>query len=219
MNNDTYQKGLDEFKSGNYADAITTLSEYLNVNPGDATAWNVKGVALAKIGKYQAAVYCYDKALALQPGNDKFMKNREIVARKIKPQLQVQPKDYKTSWLLILCFFLPFFNIGNIGLIIITIIVVALIVYIDSRRIGAGISSTKETYDTITWSPTSWGLGVALLFIIFMPVYLWKRKAIFELNERYVDQASVGKTNADKFAVILIIICLVMIVINAISKL
>lgn len=219
MNNDTYQTGLDEFKSGNYADAITTISEYLNVNPGDANAWNVKGVALAKIGKYQAAVYCYDKALALHPGNDKFMKNREIVAKKIPSPIQGQQKEYKTSWLLILCFFLPFFNIGNIGLMAIMVFLVALIVYIDSKRIGAGINSNKETFDTLTWLPTSWGIGVALLFIIFMPVYLWKRKAIFELNEHFVDQTTIGKSNTDKLVAVLAVICIVIILINAISKL
>lgn len=41
-----YEAGLAAFKSGNYAEAVTTLSAYLKENPGDANAWNVKGVSL-----------------------------------------------------------------------------------------------------------------------------------------------------------------------------
>lgn len=50
-----------------YDEAIESYDIYIRLSPENSTAWNNKGLALAKLGKIDDAVICYDKALEINP--------------------------------------------------------------------------------------------------------------------------------------------------------
>lgn len=89
-------------------------------------------------------------------------------------------KNYSTSYILILVFILSlvaFFI--NIYVGIIMVMISAAAVYSDAKSIGAGTRFEKESMNTLSWTPFSWGLIVLLLWIIGFPLYLIKRNEIF----------------------------------------
>ena len=49
---------------------ITEYNKILKLNSKDTTAWNNKGTVFAKIGRYQVAIKCFDKALEIDPIDD-----------------------------------------------------------------------------------------------------------------------------------------------------
>lgn len=58
---------------------------------------------------------------------------------------------------------------------------ITILIYYDAKKIRAGRVISKERYlDSTTWNLTSWTLLGFLLWWIFLPVYLVKRKQIFE---------------------------------------
>ena len=63
------------------------------------------------------------------------------------------------------------------------VIISAIAVYYDANSIRAGKSSPKEKWDqSITYSPVSWGALTLLFWIIFLPLYLYRREKIFNQN-------------------------------------
>jgi Ca-activated chloride channel homolog len=90
------QRGVEAYRSGDYAAAETALRDL----PGADAAYN-RGNALAKQGRYDEAIAEYDRALTLQPSMRDAAENRQRVeaARKRKPpqdpkqQPQQKPKD------------------------------------------------------------------------------------------------------------------------------
>lgn len=68
-------------------------------------------------------------------------------------------------------------------LILIIIILSAPLVYVDSKKIDAGEAySEQRTFRSLTWTPMSWGILVFIIWIIFFPVYLFKREEIYWRN-------------------------------------
>jgi len=63
-----FNQGMQQAKSGNYADAIATWDRALSQQPGLYKAWLNRGNALVMLRQPQAAIASYDKALELQPG-------------------------------------------------------------------------------------------------------------------------------------------------------
>jgi predicted amidophosphoribosyltransferase len=98
-----------------------------------------------------------------------------------------QFEAYKTNWILLIVFALALLSIAALasGLLIILVIVSAIAVYYDAKAIKAGAGaqySNESTMDILSWNPVSWGLIVLLLWIIGLPLYLYKRKEIFFFN-------------------------------------
>lgn len=81
------QRGVEAYRSGDYAAAETALRDL----PGADAAYN-RGNVLAKQGRYDEAIAEYDRALTLQPSMRDAVENRQRVeaARKRKP-----PQDPK----------------------------------------------------------------------------------------------------------------------------
>lgn len=94
-------------------------------------------------------------------------------------------KQYQSSMLLILLLPAFFFSaiFGFFGLFIM-LLICSIAVYSDAKEIGAGSTFSKENMSSITWSPTSWALIVLLFWIIGYPLYLIKRRSIWELNNK-----------------------------------
>ena len=93
-------------------------------------------------------------------------------------------KNYSSNHILTLLLILgvAFIFISPIILILI-VISSAIAVYYDANSIRAGKSSPKEKWDqSITYSPVSWGALTLLFWIIFLPLYLYRREKIFNQN-------------------------------------
>jgi hypothetical protein len=96
-----------------------------------------------------------------------------------------QFKAYKPNWILFLAFAFGLISIVVPALLVLIVIASAIAVYYDAKAIRAGEKITDEsTMNTHSWSPLSWGLIVLLLWIIGLPLYLFKRREIFFLNYR-----------------------------------
>lgn len=72
-----YDQGTFFFNNGSYTSALALFSKVLEADPSLDKAWNAKGVTYAKMGRYDEALKCYEKALMIRPGDSKYLDNRE----------------------------------------------------------------------------------------------------------------------------------------------
>lgn len=81
-------KGVEQYRSGNYDGAVKSLEKL----GGAQNQYNL-GNALAREGRYQAAINAYDKALKLDPGNADAKYNRKLVEDAMKKRRQQQQRQ------------------------------------------------------------------------------------------------------------------------------
>ena len=53
--------------SQNYDDALSSFEQALTLEPKNPDLWNLKGVTLRSMGRYDEASDCYNKSLELEP--------------------------------------------------------------------------------------------------------------------------------------------------------
>ena len=72
----SYKKGLaNNYKNigtiyrvkGNYNDALSFFDQALSLDPTNPDFWNLKGMALRSLGRYDEATDCYNKSLEIEP--------------------------------------------------------------------------------------------------------------------------------------------------------
>jgi hypothetical protein len=78
-----YYEGNNFSSLGKYADAVAAYDKAVLLTPGNADAWNNRGVALENLGHYSEAVTSYDKAVTLQPAYTDAWFNRGVALRKM----------------------------------------------------------------------------------------------------------------------------------------
>jgi tetratricopeptide (TPR) repeat protein len=61
------EEGDKLFEKGDFEGAIDCYSKALELYPRDPDLWNVKGMALSKLKRYDEAIKCYDIALEHYP--------------------------------------------------------------------------------------------------------------------------------------------------------
>ena len=62
---------------------LESLNDVVKRNPGNPEAFNTRGVALAKIGRYQEAISDFSNAVKLDPNNAPALTNRALAYRQI----------------------------------------------------------------------------------------------------------------------------------------
>lgn len=67
--------GLELLESGHIQDAVHWLRHAVEIDPGNAPAWNDLGVILEALGNPRDAIYCYRRALRARPGMDEPRRN------------------------------------------------------------------------------------------------------------------------------------------------
>ena len=58
------KKHLDD---GNYNEALSFFDQALSLEPNNPDFWNLKGIALRSLGRYDEASECYNKSLEIEP--------------------------------------------------------------------------------------------------------------------------------------------------------
>ncbi|NQU98934.1 tetratricopeptide repeat protein [Candidatus Woesearchaeota archaeon] len=75
-------KGIGYEIKGNYKEAIKSFDEGLKINSDCADLWYYKGETLATMREYSKAFECLDKAIALEPENDRYTKGKSRILNK-----------------------------------------------------------------------------------------------------------------------------------------
>jgi len=75
----------------NFEEALQDCKKAISFDPDYSKAYSRMGLIYSKIDLYHESENCYEKALALEPENDSYKKNLEIVREKLKEQQAAAP--------------------------------------------------------------------------------------------------------------------------------
>ena len=59
--------GKKQLEDGQYGDALNSFEQAISLNQNDPDLWNLKGVALRSLGRYNEAIECFNKSLGIDP--------------------------------------------------------------------------------------------------------------------------------------------------------
>jgi len=59
--------GKKQLEDGQYDDALNLFQKALLLNRNDPDLWNLKGIALRSLGRYNEAIECFNKSLEIDP--------------------------------------------------------------------------------------------------------------------------------------------------------
>jgi len=193
---DEFQEGMKLFQKQQYEEALAHFKKATEEDGNNPKAWNAMGATCTKLGYYDIADGCYDNALMLDPGNTTYESNRDKNKGKLTPLSQPVPTvppppqygsapKYQSN---ILLFIWPFLGAwlcawwrGIGGLLF--IFSSSIFIYSDADKIKADkikAETYPSTFDAITWKPWEWGVITFFFWIIGYPLYLYKRRAIYE---------------------------------------
>ena len=64
---DLIKSGKIHLDEENYNDALSFFEQALSLEPENPDLWNLKGMALRSLGRYDEALDCYNKSLDIDP--------------------------------------------------------------------------------------------------------------------------------------------------------
>ena len=59
--------GKKQLEDGQYDNALNSFEEAIALNQNDPDLWNLKGIALRSLGRYNEAIECFNKSLEIDP--------------------------------------------------------------------------------------------------------------------------------------------------------
>ena len=59
--------GKKQLDDGHYDDALNLFEQAILLNQKDPDLWNLKGIALRSLGRYDEAIECFNKSLEIDP--------------------------------------------------------------------------------------------------------------------------------------------------------
>ena len=59
--------GKKQLEDMQYEDALNSFERAISLNQNDPDLWNLKGIALRSLGRYNEAVECFNKSLEIDP--------------------------------------------------------------------------------------------------------------------------------------------------------
>jgi len=59
--------GKKQLEDGQYDDALNLFQKAILFNQNDPDLWNLKGIALRSLGRYNEAIECFNKSLEIDP--------------------------------------------------------------------------------------------------------------------------------------------------------
>lgn len=93
-------RALVRLKTGKPKDALKDCNKALEVNPKYMKAWHRKGKCLCELHDYDEAIVCFQKAMALSPGNTQINGDLMMARKKLKsyvPEPTPPRNPYKES--------------------------------------------------------------------------------------------------------------------------
>ena len=63
--------GKKQLEDMQYEDALNSFERAISLNQNDPDLWNLKGIALRSLGRYNEAIECFNKSLEIDP-RDKY---------------------------------------------------------------------------------------------------------------------------------------------------
>lgn len=64
---DLIKMGKKQLEDGQYDDALNLFQKAIVLNRNDPDLWNLKGIALRSLGRYNEAIECFNKSLEIDP--------------------------------------------------------------------------------------------------------------------------------------------------------
>ena len=59
--------GKKQLEDRHYDNAVNTFEQAILLNQKDPDLWNLKGIALRSLGRYNEAIECFNKSLEIDP--------------------------------------------------------------------------------------------------------------------------------------------------------
>ena len=59
--------GKKRLEDGEYENALNLFEQALSLNQNNPDLWNLKGIALRSLGRYNEAINCFNKSLEIDP--------------------------------------------------------------------------------------------------------------------------------------------------------
>ncbi len=59
--------GKKQLEDGQYEDALSSFERAISLNQNDPDLWNLMGIALRSLGRYNEAIECFNKSLEIDP--------------------------------------------------------------------------------------------------------------------------------------------------------
>mgnify|MGYP000903446371 CR=1 FL=1 len=59
--------GKKQLEDGEYESALNSFQRAISLNQHDPDLWNLKGIALRSLGRYNEAIECFNKSLEIDP--------------------------------------------------------------------------------------------------------------------------------------------------------
>ena len=65
--NELSKTGKKQLEDMQYEDALNSFERAISFNQNDPDLWNLKGIALRSLGRYNEAIECFNKSLEIDP--------------------------------------------------------------------------------------------------------------------------------------------------------
>ena len=65
--NNLIVSGKKQLEDGQYDDALNSFEQAILLNQKDPDLWNLKGITLRSLGRYDEAIECFNKSLEIDP--------------------------------------------------------------------------------------------------------------------------------------------------------
>ena len=59
--------GKKQLEDGQYENALNSFQKAISLNQNDPDLWNLKGITLRSLGRYNEAIECFNKSLEIDP--------------------------------------------------------------------------------------------------------------------------------------------------------
>ena len=189
------KKSGDLVSNKKFDEALSMVDEVLLSHPANDMAWVAKGVILTYQKKYDDAYGAFDHAVSINPDNQKAIQHREMIAeykRGLEPanpieidEMALQDsqtwdiREYQPNIILYIwpCIGALFF-FGGIWGGLISLAISSVLIYYDAGKMGAG--TYPGIVNPLSWRPWEWGVITFFFWIVGYPLYLYKRREIFD---------------------------------------